>query len=182
MGRCLVSLQPWQPGQPGRPWQAGNPAGMRASHADRERAVDVLKAAYAEGRLNPQEYEQRIGLAYQAHTYGELGRLIADLPQGPVPGPAAAPPVPLTFLPQQPTTNGMAVAAMVCGVLELVTFGVTALPAVVLGHAAKSQIKRNGEEGDGMATAGLVLGYLGIGFWAVTAVLMTLLAVLAGGH
>ena len=37
-----------------------------------------------------------------------------------------------------------------------------ALIAVVCGHVARAQIRRNGEQGDGMAVAGLVLGYLGI--------------------
>ena len=40
------------------------PAGhgqLRSSHADRERAADVLKAAFAEGRLDQDEYTERVG-------------------------------------------------------------------------------------------------------------------------
>ncbi|HEY3904032.1 MAG TPA: DUF1707 and DUF4190 domain-containing protein [Streptosporangiaceae bacterium] len=58
--------------------------GMRASTADRERAVDVLKAAFAEGRLDQGEYADRVGLAYSSRTYAELASLTADLPIGPL--------------------------------------------------------------------------------------------------
>ena len=47
---------------------------MRASSADRERTVDVLKAGFAEGRLTQDEYNDRMGRAYSARTYGELIR------------------------------------------------------------------------------------------------------------
>ncbi|WP_069814791.1 DUF1707 and DUF4190 domain-containing protein [Streptomyces sp. TP-A0874] len=143
---------------------------MRASHADRERAVDVLKAGFAEGRLSQGEYEQRLGRAYQAQTHGQLQAIVADLPQGPVPElsrppqPMAGPPmVPRTFLPAPPPrSNGSATAALVCGVLSPMTWGLTAIPAVVLGHKARAEIRRTGESGDGMALAGLVIGWLSI--------------------
>jgi hypothetical protein len=61
---------------------------MRASSADRERAVDVLKAGFAEGRLTQDEYNDRMGQAYSARTYGELATLTADLPAGVGPMPA----------------------------------------------------------------------------------------------
>ncbi len=57
---------------------------MRASTADRERAVDVLKAAFAEGRLDQGEYADRVGLVYSSRTYAELASLTADLPVGPL--------------------------------------------------------------------------------------------------
>ncbi|WP_189130637.1 DUF1707 and DUF4190 domain-containing protein [Wenjunlia tyrosinilytica] len=147
---------------------------MRASHADRERAVDVLKAAYAEGRLNKPEYEQRMGRAYSAATYGELNMLVADLPQGPVPGQFVGPvaPVPATFLPPPPRpTNSYALASLICGIAVPFT-GVSAIPAVILGHLAKSQLRTSNEEGDGLATAGLVLGWLGIAFGVAIVLLM----------
>ncbi len=51
------------------------------------------------------------------------------------------------------STNGMAIAALVCAFLF-------APLAIVLGHIARGQIKRTGEGGRGLATAGLVLGYI----------------------
>jgi len=62
------------------PWM--NPAWLAAS-ADRERAVGVIRAGFAEGRLSQDELADRVGLAYAARTYGELWALTADLPAGP---------------------------------------------------------------------------------------------------
>jgi hypothetical protein len=66
--------------------------------------------------------------------------------------------------PAQPT-SGLAIGSMVCGIAEVFTLGFAAIPAVILGHLARAQIRRTGERGDGMAIAGLVLGYLGIAGW-----------------
>jgi len=53
---------------------------MRASDHDRQEAVDQLRAALEDGRLTMEEYVERMGLAYQAVTYGDLVPLQADLP------------------------------------------------------------------------------------------------------
>jgi hypothetical protein len=53
---------------------------MRASDDDRQQVVDRLRAALEEGRLKMEEFTERIGLAYQAVTYGDLAKLHADLP------------------------------------------------------------------------------------------------------
>ena len=61
----------------------GGPAGrghMRAAQADREQAITVLKAAYAQGRLTKDELEVRAGQAFASRTYAELGALTADIP------------------------------------------------------------------------------------------------------
>ncbi len=55
------------------------PAGMRASDADRDRVVDVLRAATADGRLTHEEFSQRMEAAFSARTLGELAMLTADL-------------------------------------------------------------------------------------------------------
>ncbi|MEU9656762.1 DUF1707 and DUF4190 domain-containing protein [Streptomyces chartreusis] len=177
------SWQPWQPWQGGgvpQPWTGpGAPAtpSMLASHADRERAVDVLRAGYGEGRLEQPEFEKRVTRAYTARTVGELALLVADLPQGPMPLPAPVTPVPRTFLPvARPQTNGKAVGSAVCGVLCLVSFGLTGIPAVVLGHAARSEIRRTGEGGDALALTGLVFGWVSNAAWAVLLTLMLVAA------
>jgi hypothetical protein len=59
-----------------------------------------------------------------------------------------------------PQTNGMAVASMVLGIVWLV--GVGSVLALVFGYKAKGQIGQSGERGEGMATAGIVLGWVGI--------------------
>jgi hypothetical protein len=137
---------------------------MRASSADRERAVDVLKAGFAEGRLTQDEYNDRMGRAYAARTYGDLATLTADLPAGGVPVPGW--PVP-AYQPPPGGTNSMAIASMVLGVAEFFTAGLTAIPAVICGHIARRQMKETAQRGDGLATSGLVLGYMAIIFWSV---------------
>jgi hypothetical protein len=59
---------------------------MRASDADRDRAIEVLAAASAEGRLSPEEYSERSEAALAARTLGDLARLTGDLPAGPAAG------------------------------------------------------------------------------------------------
>jgi hypothetical protein len=58
---------------------------MRASDADRTAAGEILRAALDEGRLDFHEYDERLRDAYQAKTYGELNKLMADLPATPPP-------------------------------------------------------------------------------------------------
>jgi hypothetical protein len=53
---------------------------LRASDADRDRVIDRLRDAAGEGRLEPDELEQRVGAALRARTYAELSWLVADLP------------------------------------------------------------------------------------------------------
>jgi Domain of unknown function (DUF1707)/Domain of unknown function (DUF4190) len=67
---------------PGYGYPSFDPGRMLASTADRERALDVLKAGFAEGRLNKEEYDDRVGSTYAARTYADLGELTGDLPGG----------------------------------------------------------------------------------------------------
>jgi hypothetical protein len=55
-------------------------AALRASDADRDAVADRLHQAAVEGRLEPEELEERLHRALRARTYGELRRLVADLP------------------------------------------------------------------------------------------------------
>jgi hypothetical protein len=75
------------------------PDSLRASDSDREHVVDRLRLATAEGRLRAEELEERLTTALAARTYGELDRVLADLPaalperrrsRGRRPGPALA--------------------------------------------------------------------------------------------
>lgn len=59
--------------------------------------------------------------------------------------------------PQPRTTNGMAIASLACSLVGLSMLG------VIFGHVASNQIKRNrNQDGWGMATAGLLIGYIGL--------------------
>ncbi|WP_433547470.1 DUF1707 SHOCT-like domain-containing protein [Streptomyces sp. CA-294286] len=53
---------------------------LRASDADRERVVEVLRDAVAEGRLDMEEFDERLGAAYKSRTHSELQHLVRDLP------------------------------------------------------------------------------------------------------
>jgi hypothetical protein len=57
----------------------GGSAEMRASDADRDRVADVLRTALEDGRLNADEFDERVGAALSARTMGELAVLTADL-------------------------------------------------------------------------------------------------------
>jgi Domain of unknown function (DUF1707) len=61
---------------------AGGRGHLRASYADREQAVSVLKAAFVQGRLAKDEFDLRIGQVLGSRTYTELGALTADIPAG----------------------------------------------------------------------------------------------------
>jgi Domain of unknown function (DUF1707) len=53
---------------------------LRVADADRERVAERLRRAAGEGRLGPEELEQRLEAAFNARTRGELEPLVADLP------------------------------------------------------------------------------------------------------
>jgi hypothetical protein len=131
------------------------PGAMRASDDDRRRVQDVLNDAFAEGRLNQQEWDKRVGELAAAATYAELDRLTADLPAA-YPRPQYGP-----VLAGQPATNRLAIASLVCGIGQLVAGLPAGVAAIILGHLARRRIRETGEQGGGMARAGLILGYIG---------------------
>ncbi|MGW2780525.1 DUF1707 SHOCT-like domain-containing protein [Streptomyces populi] len=71
---------------------------LRASDADRERVAEQLRDALAEGRLDMEEFEERLEATYAARTYGELAPITRDLP-----GAATAPRVSMV---KQPVDDG----------------------------------------------------------------------------
>ncbi len=79
-----------------------------------------------------------------------------------------------------PRTNGLAIAALICGLLSFLCL--TSIAAVVLGHIARGQIsKSNGTEtGDGLALAGLILGYVFLAGWLIYWVVIVIVVVADG--
>jgi len=74
-------------------------------------------------------------------------------------------------------TNIWAIISLVSGILGwLGVFGLGGIVAVICGHIAKSQIRNSAGQmgGDGLATAGLVLGYLNIALAVLAACLLVL--------
>lgn len=95
-----------------------------------------------------------------------------DRPPPPPQSPPQYPPPPYPGYPQYPpygqppgyqarTYNGLAIASMVLGILWL--YWVGSILALVFGYVAKRQIRERDQLGSGMATAGIVLGWVGVG-------------------
>ena len=144
-----------QSGGRARAFAAGGDRGrLRASDSDRDRVVELLNVAYSEGRLSKDEYDNRLENAFSARTYADLDQIVADLPvtRAAVVGPV----VPVARV------NGLAIASLACGVAQFAFGPLATIPAIVLGHMARHQIKRSGEQGAGLALAGLILGWAAV--------------------
>ena len=90
---------------------------VRVGTAEREQAAAALGEHFAAGRLDLDEYDDRVSRAYAAKTAGELVALFEDLPR-PQPAPAAAPPTPRR---RQPWIPAAVLAAIVLGVAVVAT-------------------------------------------------------------
>jgi len=100
---------------------AGGRGRLRASHADREQVIDLLKDAFVQGRLAKDELDARAGLAFASRTYAELAALTADIPARS----AAAEPVPAST-----PARTLAKAARRSGICMLVAFALVGLVAL----------------------------------------------------
>jgi hypothetical protein len=127
---------------------------MRAADVDRDRVAGILGTAFTEGRLTRDEYDERLQTAFTARTYADLDQVVADLP--------AAPSTELEPVPEETQTNGLAIASFACGLGQFVFGPLATIPAIVFGHMARSQIRRTGEQGAGLALAGLILGWAAV--------------------
>jgi hypothetical protein len=140
--------------------------GMRAADADRERAIDVLRAGFAEGRLTEDEFDGRITGVRAARTYGELGTLTQGLPAGPLS--SLSPPL---------KTNKKAIRALKWAVFlplaplipPLVVLGPIA--ALFLAAEARKEIRETGEPGGRLALAACVISYSMIAVFLLAIVL-----------
>ena len=88
------------------------------------------------------------------------------------PAPAGLEAAPFAVVIKQSSTSGMAIASLVLGLLWMYWIG--SILALVFGYAARREIRRDPEriEGRGMATAGIVLGWVGVGVLAATIALV----------
>jgi len=124
---------------------------MLAAHADRERTIDELKAAFAQGHLTKDEFEGRIGWTFASRTYAELAAVTADLaarrdaarpPLAPTPTPPLAP---------KPARRQMGHAA------RWLAHGVTT-PVILV--VAFSLISVHGDRGYGVVAFVIAFAYL----------------------
>jgi hypothetical protein len=119
---------------------AGGRGRLRASHADRERVIDTLKAAYAYGLVTKDEFDARVGQTLAARTYAELGMITADIPAGLAAAPPPLTPAPATARPPAPDTLGLreravVATAVLAGLLMFAAFfaGASIVPPMLVG-------------------------------------------------
>ena len=62
--------------------RAGDGGRLRASHADREQVIGVLKAAFVHGVLDKDEFDLRVSQTFASRTYADLAAVTADIPAG----------------------------------------------------------------------------------------------------
>ncbi|MCE0521939.1 MAG: DUF4190 domain-containing protein [Methylacidiphilales bacterium] len=119
---------------------------------------DEIKAKLASGAISLQDHVWWQGQADWI-PLGQSSLVASGAPAAapPVPG---MPAVPLAVAPAS-TTSQLAIWSLVCGCLSLLCSIFTAIPAIILGHMGRSEIKKNPAlQGGGMALAGLILGYV----------------------
>jgi len=126
---------------------------LRASDDDREGAVERLRDAALEGRLDSDELEDRLAQAYAARWCSELELLTADVTLAPVPP---------EFVQPERRVNELAIASLVVSILWLGFLG--SIAAIVLGHIALGQIARSrgAQTGRPVALVGIAFGWFGI--------------------
>jgi hypothetical protein len=165
-GPPSYGMNPYAPGRAGQGQSPYGPSGMLASAVDRERVLDVVKAAYGDGRLSKEEFDLRSGQVLAARHYGDLAQIVGDLPGGGAFGP---PPVTYPrasyYVDTRPPTNGLAIGSLVCSLCGFIP--PATILAVIFGHVARRQIRGTGQRGDGLAIAGLIIGYIGVALWAL---------------
>jgi len=115
------------------PERAADGGHFRASHADRERAIDVLKTAFAEERLTKEAFDLRVDRALASRTHAELAAITSDLHVSPAAvrpaavRPAAAGPV-------STPARTLAKAARRSGVCMLMAFAVVGVASLTHGE------------------------------------------------
>jgi hypothetical protein len=92
---------------------------LRASHADREHVLDVLKAGFVQGLLTKDELEMRVGQTFASRTYAELAALTADIPAGLI----GAQPLRKPARAQAPHPENKVVNSCACAALAVIALG-----------------------------------------------------------
>jgi Domain of unknown function (DUF1707) len=90
---------------------------LRASHADREHVLDLLKAAFVQGLLTKDEFDMRVGRTFASRTYAELTALNADIPAGLIGA------QPLRKPAQSPHPLNKVVNSCACAALAIIALG-----------------------------------------------------------
>jgi hypothetical protein len=162
---------------------------LRSSQEDREYVIELLKAAFAEGRLEHDELADRVGRVYGSRTYAELAAVTGDLPAGellismlrrrlprpPARSQASAEPRAgnisgITVQSVRPRAgsaaacaqvSGLAIASGILGIGGFLTDGITSVFALIIGVVALPRLASAGEKGGAFVFLGIVLGLIG---------------------
>jgi uncharacterized membrane protein YidH (DUF202 family) len=78
--------------------------------------------------------------------------------------------------PASSTTNTLAIVSLVTSIIGLGIVG------IITGHLGLSQIKKTGEQGYGLALAGLIIGYLAVAAAVIFVIIVFVMFALAGSH
>ena len=65
------------------------------------------------------------------------------------------------------TTNGLAIAAMILSIVGIFSCCAFGIAGAIMGQVSLNQIRERNEEGEGMARAGIIVGWIGVGLWAL---------------
>lgn len=101
----------------------------------------------------------------------------------PTSAPASASPTPLPYVPAGLPTANEAIWSLILGIGSFFLCGIfMGIPAIILGNNAKKKISQSGGQygGEGMATAGIVLGWIQVGL-TIVGVVILLIILAAGG-
>ncbi len=109
-----------EPHDPSVGWAAGD-GHLRASDADRERVIDALKDAFAQGRLTQSELARRAGQALKSKTYADLARATVGIQGGRA---ATAPPRQHAAAPPARQVNWKVIAWVLSAIIVLPGLGV----------------------------------------------------------
>jgi Domain of unknown function (DUF4190) len=156
-----------EPGSPGSPWTPGQQPG----------GVGGDETQVPGGYGQPGGYQQQPGGYGQPGSYGQP----SDYQPGGYgqPGGAGQPGGYQMPSYQQPgaygqpggygqpgyqgnKTNTLATISLILGIGQILLGILAGIPAIIFGHMARRQIRQTGEQGAGMAMAGLILGYIGV--------------------
>ncbi|MER6811640.1 protein kinase [Spirillospora sp. NPDC000708] len=131
--------------------QAGDPSAMR----------NLAVMLGMQGRTAEAESWQKYADAVAARP--------APYPQGTAPGYAPATQAPgAAARPNgygKPSYNHASIYALTCGLVGLISCGLTSIPAIVAGHIAWARVRRSRQRGLGFAITGIALGWLMVAFW-----------------
>jgi hypothetical protein len=98
---------------------------LRASDSDRDRVLDMLKAAFAQGRLTKDEFDARVGQTLVSRTFGDLTALTADIPAWPIPRVVSKPARP----PSSQSAHAV-VKAVACAIVAMSAVALAGMPGM----------------------------------------------------